>query len=261
MKTDVILKRIGAIIALFLWCFAPTIHAQVPMDSLLKWKEVLTFDVHYGMFYLGGIRIEAPVDTVWNGQKVIKLKTVAWANSSLPFVGYKEEHFYGIIAHNDTTFYELAYWKDDIDDEIMKQEYYEFDYELGKVFMWEEGEAKDTLDLDQPSIASSAFVYIVRMLTGTGAASNVQAYVGWEAVNMWTKFSSKPEKFKNKRVPNEYEKAYYVENKANLDGPFGFKGGFTGYMSVGDRPLPLLAKLKVWVGNVTVTLKSYERIR
>jgi len=52
---------------------------------------------------------------------------------------------------------------------------------------------------------------------------------------------------------------YMSEGRADINGPFGFRGKFKSWFSTDDLRIPVEAHVRVIFGNVKVRLISYER--
>lgn len=264
------MKRLRSIALLFFYaCALATVLAPVAMapadridpklEKLVGLKERLTYEAHYGFMRLGQAVVEQYEDTTYEGQKRRMIRAVITSNPKLLFVGYKEEHFHSIIAHDDTTVYDLYYWKDDIDDREFGAEHYRFDYEAGHVLTWKFDGEPDTLDLDGPAVCGPAVLFRTRLLAGTGRSTKVPIYINQKRQYISMFDHRRTERVENTTFGNETEEAWFVDGDAAFDGPFGFSGKFRGWLKKnGQANVPLEGHVKVWIGSIKVKLVKYE---
>jgi len=244
-----------------------TVHAPVAeinyddsrLTRLVGLRERLTYEAHYGVIRLGLAVVEQYKDTVYKGQKRRMLRTVVTSNPKLLLVGYKEERFHSIIAHNDTVVYDLYYWKDDVDDKKFKEERYDYDYRNGRVLAWKDKNRPDTLKLDGPSISGPGVLYHTRMLAGTGRSTRIPIFINQKQHFIDMKDYKRTEKIENATFGKTHEDAWYVDGDAAFDGPFGFSGKFKGWVLKDKHEnVPLEGHVKVWIGSIKVKLIKYE---
>lgn len=229
------------------------------LKRLVGLKERLTYEAHYGFMKLGEAVVEQYQDTVYKGQRHRLLRTIVTSNPKLLFIGYKEERFHSIVSNNDTTVYDLYYWKDDVDDKKYKVERYDYDYRNGRVLAWKERSGPDTLELKGPAISGPAVLYHTRMLAGTGKSTRIPIFINQKQYYISMQDYRKTEMVENTTFGNLQENAWFVDGDAAFDGPFGFSGKFKGWV-LKDRHenVPLEGHVKVWIGSIRVKLIKYE---
>ncbi len=238
---------------------APAGDVDPKLARLMGLKERLTYEAHYGFVRLGEAVIEQYRDTTYQGQKRRTIRAVITSNPKLLFVGYKEERFHSIIAHNDTTVYDLYYWKDDVDDREFGVEHYRFDYDAGHVLTWKFNGEPDTLEVDGPAVCGPAVLYRTRMLAGTGKSTKVPIYINKKRHYVVMSDHRRSERVENTTFGNTTEEAWFVDGDAAFDGPFGFSGKFRGWLKkTGHGNVPLEGHMKVWIGSIKVKLVKYE---
>jgi hypothetical protein len=100
--------------------------------------------------------------------------------------------------------------------------------------------------------------YYARMNTGQKKSVTLPCFVNEEKVNTIINFYNHPEKI-------EIDAIDYPVNCMKLDGNtdftsvFGLTGYFQGWFSNDKAAIPILAKMKVIIGNVNLELKSWKR--
>lgn len=239
-------------------CRAQSGHSIMDVNRLWKAKETFEYNVKYGFFDLGTIWLHFNRDTLYNGHHYRLAQVVARSNPGLPFVGNKEDHFTSFIAKNDTMFYDTYYWKDDIDEHVMKKDLYILNYKEGKVFTFKKGEAKDTLDLTKPSMCGIAYFFFTRIYAGTGKTETVPVYIDQKERSITLNSSTKTEQIDNKAFPGGKVQTYVSTGEAHFDGPFGFRGKYRAWYSTDPKRIPVQAYVRVWLGNVKIRLIKYS---
>jgi hypothetical protein len=258
-----------ALFASFFWIQADSLKNEsstielddsARLNRLVGLRERLTYEAYYGFMKLGDAVVEQYRDTTYKGQRRRVLRTVVTSNPKLLFVGYKEEHFSSIIANNDTTVYDLYYWKDDVAGKKKKQEEYEYDYRNGRVIARKPKAKADTLKLVGPSISGPAVIYHTRLIAGTGKSTRIPIFINQKQHFIDMKDYRRTEKVENTTFGNTHENAWYVDGDAAFDGPFGFSGKFKGWvMKDKYENVPLEGHVKVWIGSIRVKLVKYEK--
>ncbi len=240
--------------------YIENIEESARLNRLVGLRERLTYEAYYGFMKLGEAVVEQYRDTTYKGQRRRILRTKVTSNPKLLFVGYKEEHFNSIIANNDSTVYDLYYWKDDVAGKKKKIEEYEYDYRNGRVIARKPRSKTDTLRLRGPSISGPAVIYHTRLIAGTGKSTRIPIFINQKQHFIDMKDYRRTEKVENTIFGNTHENAWYVDGDAAFDGPFGFSGKFKGWV-MKDRydNVPLEGHVKVWIGSIRVQLVKYEK--
>lgn len=235
-----------------------TARNQPNMRYLLNSQERMIYSVHYGFLNLGEVILEQVRDTLYNGKPAFYSLTVIRSNPSIPFVGRKERHFHSIFTHNDTIAYGLNFWTDSIHDNEYLDSRYIFDYDAGKVFIYEFEVPTDTLDLDGPADSGPTLHLITRLYAGMNAKKNYPIYISNEKGNVEMQYTSRIDRIASEAFGGTVD-AYYSHGNANVKGPFGFSGAYKAWHKTDSSRIPLEAHVRVWVGNVRVKLKSHQK--
>ena len=230
------------------------------IEELVSRREVLEYRVKYGFFTLGTVTVETGLDTLIGGEKMLYMRATARSNPKLPFVGEREERFHSIAALNDTMAYEVQYWSDDVDSEKWREFYYSFDYENLLVYRFMEGQPLDTLELNGPSVAGPVNIQIGRFIAGTGKKWQLDLVEDEGLASVEYNNPTDVVERKSAAFPGRRLKAFFADGKANFEGPFGFNGKFKGWYTADKLRIPLGGQLKVWLGNVKISLQSYTVI-
>lgn len=230
------------------------------MEELLEWKEVFTYEVKYSFFTLGEVQTEILRDTTYNGDRVWHLRTIITSNSGVPFVGKEENHYNTFFVTTDSLPHTKLYWRDNVDEQEYNDERYHFDYENEKVYISEQSELVDTLEVTEPSTSGQLIFYYGRLFAGIDQDYQLPVYLEREKGYINTRNSTEIEE----REYDAFEdpvKTYYSEGNADIDGPFGFSGEFKSWYIADDLRIPAEAHARVWLGNVKVRLTDYKKER
>lgn len=228
------------------------------LAEVMALNEEFLYHVSYGFFHLGEVRVIMHKDTVYNGEPAILFENRMKANASLPFVGYKEEHFKSFLTWDGEKLIERYFFVDDLDDKKPKEIEYIFDYELNKVICKKGGIVKDTLDLKPGASGGDIIFMLSRIHASEGGKYQMPVYVNYNEGPLNAATTKVGEKRSYKAFTEDIM-TIKSEGVANFEGPFGFSGKFTSWFAADSTRIPLEAHAKVWVGNVKVRLERYRR--
>jgi hypothetical protein len=230
----------------------------VTLPELMNMQEYFRFEVRYGFMRLGDIEVYIEKDTLFRGQEAKLVRAVIKSNPSIPLVGYKEVHYFSILAFNEREPYALRFWTNNLHKGIDESTVYDFDYENGWVYTFEDGEPVDTLELNRPADSGPALFYFSRPFSGTGETVQYPIYVEHEKGMVTIENHKKVDRIKSQAFDGEQVEVYYSEGQADLQGPFGFKGYYKAWHKTGHMRIPIEAHVSVWLGNVRVRLVEYR---
>lgn len=227
-------------------------------NELLKWHEVLTYEVRYSFFKLGEVKVEIVSDTLYNGQKSYYLKTVI-TSSGVPFVGDERNRYSSIFTLAGNSFKALIYWADNVDEDTPNTSRYIFDYENEKVYGYsKEKNKRDTLKLVQPASAGHLLFLMSRLHAGKDTTLRKPVYINLKKKHAVITHTTKTD-VREYDAFNHPVKTYYARGDANFDGPFGFSGEFEAWYVTGDLRIPVEARVDVWLGSVQLKLIEYKK--
>lgn len=228
------------------------------MQELLAVDEYFQYSVQYGFFRLGTIDVWIEKDSLYKGQRTHLLRTVIRSNPAIPFVGNEENHYSSLMVATDTLPHSMIFWTDNVDEEIYRETEYIFDRERDSVYTFEEHEPVNTIELEEPASSGHIMFYLSRLFPGADTSFRVPVYIEHEKGFLRAGGNNRVEKREYKAFEQPIP-TYKLTGYANVDGPFGFSGHFTSFFSTDDLRVPLEARVKVWIGSVTVKLINYER--
>lgn len=221
--------------------------------------EDLIYNVRYGMFDLGQVRIKTLKKIALNGTEAFE--TIAYIDSyrNIPFV--KLHAIFESLV--DTAVFSHRFVGKSQDGDYWTFSRYTFDYNGGHVYM-DSGrkdtivERRDTLKLNGRMQDGLSLFFFAREHLMSKKQVNVPAIVKEKRVNTFIDFNGK-------RRSHEYDFVDYpvdvigFEGNAEFTGIFGLTGGFEGWFSNDNARVPIVAKMKVILGNVTVELMRWNR--
>lgn len=222
--------------------------------------EDITYLVRYGFIELGEIRLKIVSKKEISGK--FQYNTIAYIDSysGIPFVNL-HQIYESKVNH--------AYFSDFFKGTVKKTEYttfteYYFDYKNDKVKVRKGKVSPYQLWTDSTGVAETMFqdglsiFYFARMHTGQRRSVSVPCLVNEKKV--FTKIN-----FYNKVDGIELPAAGYDVACVRLDGStdfisvFGLTGYFEGWFSNDKAAVPIIAKLNVIIGRVTVELIKWKR--
>lgn len=266
----VLLKNNQTLLLLLVFCFLGsnqsfaqdlfTYERDEPptMEMMLEAREIFEYEVRYGFFTLGWVDVELLPDTTYNGQQVYHLRTTMRSNSSVPLISKSIVNYENLFQYNDKWPYSYVFWRDDIHDDEYDRVRIVFDRDSSKVDFYERQEFQTSLDLVEPASGGDIIFYYSRMFAGLEKPYRLPAYIENELGYVEASSSSATEMRSYEAFDEDIE-TYISEGRADINGPFGFRGKFKSWFSTDDLRIPVEAHVKVIFGNVKVRLISYER--
>lgn len=232
---------------------------NISLEKLIDADEKMTFEVRYGFIRLGNVYVYIKQDTVYRGYPAVHMVVEMIPNRRVPIVGNREVHYHNIMAVNDTIPYGLRFWQNSLHKDLMERYVYDFDYEKGFVYSFEEGEPVDTLILDELADSGPSTLFYARLFAGQNTRRSYPVYIDHEKANIEMDFSMEQVSYDSPAFPKESISAYVMKGNADFNGPFGFSGEFMGFFKDDELRIPLEARVSIFIGNVRVRLIEYER--
>lgn len=228
------------------------------MQMLVDAREIFEYEVSYGFFTLGWIRVELLPDSTFNGEHAYHMRTTMRSNSKIPLIGTSIVNYENLFQFNEKWPYSFLFWRDDIHDEEYNRYRIEFDRDSSLVHFFERGEFMETLELVEPASGGDIIFYYSRMFAGIDEPYKLPVYIENELGHVESVSSGRTEKRSYDAFEDEIE-TYRSDGIADINGPFGFRGKFTSWFATDDLRVPVEAHVRVIFGNVKVRLTSYER--
>lgn len=235
-------------------------HLLIPAEKKMFIGEDITYVVKYTFIKLGEVRLKVVDKVNIKGREFYSTVAYIDSYSDIPFVDlhqiyeskvnneYYSDYFKGIIKYEKySTFTE-----------------YFFDYAKSSLRV-KKGKVKPyELWTDSTTVAEKMYhdglsiFYYARMNTGQKKSVNVPCFVKEEKV--FTKINFYPEV-----KPVSIDAVDYDISCVRLDGEtdfvsvYGLTGFFEGWFTNDEAAVPIKARMRVIIGNVTLELKSWKR--
>ncbi len=221
--------------------------------------EELVYNVRYGFIDLGQVRIKT-TKKVSSGNSV-SYQTIAYIDS------YKKIPFVNLHAVFESTIDSMMFSHYFVgksrDGDYWDFGRYTFDYDKKRVYMEAGGQdtivqKRDTLTIDGSTQDGLSLFFYARDQLYSGRKQNITAVVNEKKVNTVIDFY-------NKRKSAEIDFIEYpvdvvgFEGTAEFTGIFGLTGDFEGWFSNDEARIPIVAKMKVILGSVTIELMEWKR--
>ncbi len=228
------------------------------MEVLISANEKFVYNVKYSFFTLGKIYVEIVGDSLYKGRHTYHLKTSIESNPSIPFLGKEVNHYHSLMFTADSTPRTAVFWTDNVDEGIYEETRYEFDRQSGKVYTFKEGEARDTLELEEPASSGHIMFYFSRIFAGSNHSYRVPIFIDHEKGYVKIENSRQTDRREYEAFDQPVD-TYLTTGYADINGPFGFRGDFKAWYVADPFRIPVKAHMKVWLGNVKVRLIKYTR--
>lgn len=254
-----------AIVIIFITSYSENSNGDLKFRTITNGKslqvgEELVYEVSYSFIKLGEVRIKVLEKKSVNGKD--RYKTIAFIDSyaGVPFVNLHQ--IYESTINED---YNPAFFRGTVrEDKYKSYTEYFFDYKKSKIHVkkgrvdppqiWTDS----TTSLDRPYQDGLSIFFYARNNSGSSRTENVPCYVKEEKV--FTKIN-----FYNKKESVSVDAVNYDINCVRLDGEmdfisiFGLTGYFEGWFSNDEASIPIIAKMHVIIGNITLELKEWNR--
>jgi hypothetical protein len=236
-------------------------HAAAQSDPPAKEFQVgedLIYNVRYGFIDLGQVRIKV-LNTVRTSSYTAYEGKALIDSYRLPFVDL-HAIFESLM---DSTAFSRMFTGYSKDGSRWYMSRYTFQYDKKRVLI-EQGERdsavikRDTIRIDGQCQDGLALFFYAREHLYTGWKVNVPAVVKEQKVNAFINF-------KKERKSVEVDAIDYPVDVVGLDGHldfeglYGLTGDFEGWFSNDEARIPILARMKVLIGSVTVELMKWTR--
>jgi hypothetical protein len=250
-----------SLILLLLVSLSP-LRAQlaVPPSHVLAEGEELVYNVRYTFIDLGQVKIRT-VNRV-HGAGYTVFHSIANINSykGIPFVDLAATYESDI----DSTVYSHVFVGKDKEGKAWNFARYQFEYDKNRVLI-DKGrrdsvvERRDTLSIDRRMQDGLSLFFYARDQLYSGKRVNIPCVVAEKKVNTYIDFSRQERKSVDLDAVNYPIDVVGFEGTAEFVGIYGLTGDFEGWFSNDEARIPIVAKMKVLVGSVTLELVSWKR--
>jgi len=230
-------------------------------DSVFQVGEELTYNVSYAFIDIGQVRVKI-VDKIQKEGKTT-YRAMGYIDS------YKGVPLVDLHTTYESSFSESLYaqWfraRLKVEDQQWRKFVYDFDYPSGNVYV-EVGlekstvvERRDTLKVNTWYQDGLSLFYFARCMVNSITASNVPVVVNEKKASTYLNFKNEMQSQKIDAVDYPIDVVYF-DGRADFVGVFGLTGDFEGWFSNDAAHVPVLAKMKVLIGNIRLELMKWNR--
>lgn len=232
-----------------------------PTSKKIHVGEDINYVVKYLMFEIGEVRLKVLKEEV-NGKDTL-YSAIAYIDSYevLPFVDLHQiyetkfdskqisHYFKGTIFSKDTTFTR-----------------YNFDREKKNIHIVKGRERTNTIWTDSNAIYDRDYqdglslFYFARMRTGQKKTVHVPTFINEKYEKTYINFYSEVEDIEIDAV--DYDIACVrLDGETEFRGIFGLTGYFEGWFTNDEYAVPVLAKMQVIIGSITLELKDWNKAK
>ena len=221
--------------------------------------EDLVYNVRYGPFDLGSIRVLALKREEIPNHLVYHTKALINSYPKVPFVDLHATY----ESYIDTMMYSHKFIGKLKQDDWWDFSRYTFDYDRKMVFL-EKGEhdtvveKRDTMALDQVYEDGLSLFFTARQYLLSGRTMTIPTIINEQKVTTRINFSGERDPVEVDAIDYPVD-AVKFEGTANFVGIFGLTGDFEGWFSNDEARVPIMAKMKVILGSVTIELMQWTR--
>jgi hypothetical protein len=251
----------GAAVVVLTILFVLHAWSQTPAEpsAVFAEGEDLIYNVRYGFLDLGQVRIKTVKKVDYNGSPAYH--TIAYIDSykKIPFVNLHAV-FESII---DTGFFSHYFLGKSRDGEYWSFGRYYYNYGAKQAFLEFGGrdtivEHRDTLVLDGRTQDGLSLFFYARKHLLSGKRHRIPAIVKEKKVFTHIDFSGKRKSVEQDFIDYPVD-AVGFEGTMEFTGIFGLTGDFEGWFSNDAARVPIVAKMKVILGSVTIELMQWTR--
>ncbi len=237
-----------------------TFSSSAQDPSFLFPGEELTYRVSYLNITLGTIRTVTEQTTTLNGQKAYKVKVFIDSHPNIPFVSLHSVYESWMDA---TATYSMQFIANtEVDNKQWEVDKYLFDYSNKKLLMEKYRDSKIVksrwFDIKKRYNDGSSLLFAARSLLLSKKSLRMPTVIMEDTVNTVVNFNGKQEPVSIDAVQYPI-KSVYLNGEANWTGIYGLSGRFEGWFSDDEARIPVKAKMKVYVGSVTIELQKWRR--
>ncbi|GAB4331569.1 MAG: hypothetical protein Kow0037_08270 [Calditrichia bacterium] len=228
----------------------------------IDWQigEETHYNVKYGFLHLGQLRIQVLDTTTINNRPVYHCRIYIDSNPDLPFIKLHDVYDSFIDAEEIYSHRFISY-ENKGDHTIYTR--YDFDYPQRQIRIRIENlkdNGREVL-LDSTAVIprrvqdSLSLLFFARAMVKNKADTTISvfAYNNFEETEIRFTGDTREIEYDEKKIP-----AYYLDGKLKFVGIAGLKEGFKGWFSPDSQSIPIKAKMKAFIGNVSIQLKSYK---
>jgi hypothetical protein len=242
------------------WQFSSAQTNSIPSSRVLVEGEELVYNVRYTFIDLGQVKIRTL--TRVQTPEYVAYHSIANINSykGIPFVDlsatYESDMYSSVYSH--------AFVGKDKEGKVWNFARYKFEYDKKRVLI-DKGrkdtlvERRDTMELDRHLQDGLSLFFYARDQLFSARRMNVPCLVAEKKVNTYIDFSRQERKSVDLDAVDYPVDVVGFDGTAEFVGIYGLTGDFEGWFSNDEARIPIVAKMKVIIGSVTLELISWNR--
>ncbi len=230
-----------------------------PPSHVLSEGEELTYNVRYGFFNLGSVRIRTIQRQASGSTVAYDCKALINSYPKVPFVDLHAT-YESVI---DTTIYSHHFVGKTKQDDWWSFSRYSFDSPNRRVII-ENGQqdtlitTRDTVSVEGVYQDGLSLFFFARDRLFAGKSIDIPCVVTEKKVTTHINFDGRRDKVEIDAVDYPVDVVGF-DGSADFVGIFGLTGDFDGWFSNDEARVPILAKMKVIIGSVTIELMQWKR--
>ncbi len=234
--------------------------SQASAQDFIYAGEEMLYRVSYLNITLGTIRTVTEGYTTRNGERVAKVKVFIKSSPSIPFVSLNS--IYESWMDTSITFSRHFNANTEIDGGRWEFDQYVLDYNARSLVM-EKFRDKQRVGNKSYTITKkyndgSSILYAARSLVSAKRTFRLPTIIMDDTVNTVVNCRGTRGSVEIDAVKYPV-KTLYLDGIANWTGIYGLSGNFEGWFSDDAARVPIKAKMKVYIGSVTIELQSWKR--
>lgn len=252
-----------AVLPLFIisfWQFSSAQANSIPPSRVFVEGEELVYNVRYTFIDLGQVKIrtlkkvQTPEYTAYH--------SIANINSykGIPFVDLAATY----ESDMDSSVYSHTFVGKDKEGKVWNFARYKFEYDKKRVLI-DRGrkdtlvERRDTMEVDRHLQDGLSLFFYARDQLFSARRMNVPCLVAEKKVSTYIDFSRQERKSVDLDAVDYPVDVVGFDGTAEFVGIYGLTGDFEGWFSNDEARIPIVAKMKVIIGSVTLELISWNR--
>jgi tetratricopeptide (TPR) repeat protein len=223
----------------------------------LNFGEILEYEVSYGFFFLGDLRIQVVDTVVYRGRSCFAIEYLVDTAPALPF--FTMHHRYIAYLDRETMVgYKSFLFTDETDGYYRKS--YIMDYRENKLHVYRlhvDGRI-DYVNKYMPDVAVDpmSLLFYARQLVRNKTSATITTIINENYKTADVNIQNQQESIDILKQETTAEKVYA---KANFEGIAGMSGDVWGwFIDAENAAVPAIGKVQIFLGNVTLTLKKWR---